>query len=80
MQGSPGAAVSEFEKILQHRGRVANGILGALAYLQLGRAYELSRDIPKARNAYQSFLAYWKDADSDLRLLQQAKAEYSALN
>jgi serine/threonine protein kinase/predicted Zn-dependent protease len=80
MQRNSPAAVSEFEKILEHRGRVVNGILGALAYLQLGRAYRLSRDTPRARNAYESFLAYWKDADSDAFLLQQANREYSALN
>ena len=80
MERNAHAAISEFEKILEHRGRVANGVIGALAYLQLGRAYALSSDAPKARNAYQEFLALWKDADSDALLLQQAKAEYSPLN
>jgi serine/threonine protein kinase/predicted Zn-dependent protease len=80
MQRNSRAAVSEFEKILEHRGRVANGILGALAYLQLGRAYGLSRDTLKARNAYESFLAYWRDADFDAFLLRQANREYAALN
>jgi len=80
MERNAHAAISEFEEILEHRGRVANGVIGALAYLQLGRAYALSSDAPKARNAYQEFLALWKDADSDALLLQQAKAEYSPLN
>ena len=79
MERNSGAAVSEFQKILEHRGRVANGILGVLAYLQLGRAYELSADASNAGAAYQNFLAFWKDADQDALLLRQAKAEYSTL-
>jgi tetratricopeptide (TPR) repeat protein len=80
MQRNSRSAIAEFEKILQHRGRVANGIFGALAYLQLGRAYEASSDVPKARNAYQQFLLLWKEADPDDLLLQQARSEYSMLN
>jgi serine/threonine protein kinase/Flp pilus assembly protein TadD len=79
MQRNSSAAISEFEKIQQHRGRVANGMLGALAYLQLGRAYRSASNTSNARDAYQQFLALWKNADSDALLLQQAKAEYSAL-
>jgi tetratricopeptide (TPR) repeat protein len=80
MQRNAGAAVSEFQKILDHRGRVTNGVVGALAYLQLGRAYALSSDRENARGAYREFLALWKDADPDARLLRQATAEYSALH
>ena len=80
MQRNSRAAISEFQEILQHRGRVANGILGALGYVQLGRAYRLSADAPNARDAYQHFLALWKNADPDAFVLQQAKAEYSSLN
>src|SRR5215469_1856609 len=80
MQRNWRAAVSEFEKILEHRGRVANGVFGSLAYLQLGRAYMSSSNTPKARSAYQQFLALWKDADSDALLLRQAKTEYSTLH
>jgi len=80
MQRNSRAAVSEFEKILEHRGRVANGVFGSLAYLQLGRAYMSSSNTPKARSAYQQFLALWKDADSDALLLRQAKTEYSTLH
>jgi tetratricopeptide (TPR) repeat protein len=79
MQRNGGAAVSEFQKILDHRGRVANGALGALAHLQLGRAYALSSDTAKARTAYQDFQALWKDADSDNLLSREAAAEYSRL-
>jgi len=80
MQRNSRAAVSEFEKILEYRGRVANGVFGSLAYLQLGRAYMSSSNTPKARSAYQQFLALWKDADSDALLLRQAKTEYSTLH
>lgn len=79
MQRKGSAAVTEFQKILDHRGRVTNGILGALAHLQLARAYALSSDTAKARIAYQDFLALWKDADPDASLLRQAVAEYSRL-
>jgi serine/threonine protein kinase/Tfp pilus assembly protein PilF len=80
MQRNAVAAIAEFQKILDHRGRVANGVIGALAYLQLGRAYAMSPDPQKARNAYQQFLALWKNADSDALPLRQAAAEYSALH
>ena len=80
MQRNPNAAISEFEQIVEHRGRVVNGVIGALVYLQLARAYALSQDVPKARRAYQKFLLLWKDADSDAPLLRQAKTEYSRLH
>ena len=53
--------------------------LGALAHLQLGRAYALSGDTTKAKAAYQDFLNQWKDADPDIAILKQAKAEYAKL-
>lgn len=58
---------------------VRNSPWGALARLGLARAYALQGDAVKARAAYQDFLAIWKDADSDIPLLQQAKAEYAKL-
>jgi DNA-binding winged helix-turn-helix (wHTH) protein len=76
-QGSKAAA--EFQKILDHRGLVLNQPIGALAHLGLGRAYVLQGDIPKAKAAYQNFLTLWKDADPDIPVLQQAKAEYAKL-
>jgi tetratricopeptide (TPR) repeat protein len=72
-------AAAEFQKILDHRGIVLNEPIGALAHLQLGRAYAMSGDITKARAAYQDFLALWKDADSDIPILIAAKAEYQKL-
>jgi eukaryotic-like serine/threonine-protein kinase len=76
-QGS--AAAVEFQKILDHPGVVANEIIGALAHLQLGRAWALSGDTSMARNAYQNFFTLWKDADPDIPILQQAKTEYARL-
>jgi len=72
-------AAAEFQKILDHRGLVLNEPIGVLAHLQLGRAYVLQGDTPKARAAYQDFLALWRDADPDIPILQQAKAEYAKL-
>jgi eukaryotic-like serine/threonine-protein kinase len=73
------AAAGEFQKILDHRGIVLNLPLGALAHLQLGRAYALSGDTAKARSAYQDFFNAWKDADPDIPILKEAKAEYAKL-
>jgi hypothetical protein len=72
-------AAAEFQKVLDHRGVVVADPIGALAHLQLGRAYVLSGDVTKARSAYQDFLTLWKDADADLPVLKQATAEYSKL-
>lgn len=72
-------AAVEFQKILDHRGIVLNEPIGALAHLQLGRAYALQHDSTKARAAYQGFLTLWKDADPDIPILRQAKAEYKKL-
>jgi eukaryotic-like serine/threonine-protein kinase len=73
------AAAAEFQKFLGHRGIVLNFPLGALAHLGLARAYALSGDTAKARTAYQDFLALWKDADPDIPILKEAKAEYAKL-
>ena len=74
-----GEAATEFQKILDHRGIVLNEPIGALAHLQLGRAYAMQGDTAKARAAYQDFLTLWKDADPDIPILKQAKAEYAKL-
>jgi len=68
-------AAAEFQKILDHRGIVWNSPIGALAHLQLGRAYAMQGDITKARAACNDFLTLWKDADPDIPILKQAKAE-----
>jgi DNA-binding winged helix-turn-helix (wHTH) protein/Flp pilus assembly protein TadD len=72
-------AAAEFQKILDHRGIVVNDSIGALAHLQLGRAYVLQGDRAKARAAYQDFLTLWKNADPDIPILIGAKAEYAKL-
>lgn len=72
-------AVAEFQKILSHRGIVLNQPAGALAHLQIARAYALAGDKDKARIAYQDFLALWKDADAGISMLAQARAEYAKL-
>jgi len=73
-------AAVEFQKILDHRGVVVNELIGALGRLGLARAYALQGDAAKARAAYQDFIALWKDADPDIPILKQAKAEYAKLN
>ncbi len=73
------AAAAEFQKFLLHRGKVGNCSLGALARLGLARSYALSGDTAKSRTAYQDFLTLWKDADADIPILKQAKAEYAKL-
>jgi ATP/maltotriose-dependent transcriptional regulator MalT len=72
-------AAAESQKILDHRGIVVSDPVGALAHLQLGRAYALSGDVAKARSAYQDFLTLWKDADPNIPVLVQAQAEYANL-
>jgi hypothetical protein len=72
-------AAAEFQKILDHRGIVVSDPIGALAHLQLGRALDLSGDKARAKAAYQDFLTLWKDADPDIPILKQAKAEYASL-
>jgi predicted Zn-dependent protease len=72
-------AATEFKKILDQRGAVFNELIGALAHLGLGRAYEIDGDIAKSRAAYQDFFALWKDADPGIPRLVEAKAEYSKL-
>ena len=72
-------AAAEFQKILDHRGIVGADPIGALAHLQLGRAFVLSGDKIKAKAAYQEFLTLWKDADPDIPILRQANAEYARL-
>jgi hypothetical protein len=73
-------AAVEFQKILEHRGTVISDPVGALAHMQLGRAYGLVGDKDKARTAYKDFLTLWKDADAGIPVLNQAKAEYANLN
>jgi tetratricopeptide (TPR) repeat protein len=74
-QGSEAAA--EFQKIIDHPGVVVNDPIGALAHLQIGRAYAMQGDAAKAKAAYQDFLTLWKDADPDIPIFIAAEAEYA---
>jgi serine/threonine protein kinase len=73
------AAAAEFQKLLDHRGIVGNFVTGPLAHLEIGRAYAMAGDSAKAKAAYQEFFAIWKDADPDIPILKDAKAEYAKL-
>jgi tetratricopeptide (TPR) repeat protein len=72
-------AAVEFQKILDHRGLEPASEFIPLSRLNIGRAYALQGDVGKARTAYQDFLALWKDADPDVPILKEAKAEYARL-
>ncbi len=73
------SAAAEFQKFLDHSGVVQNFLLGSLAHLQLGRAYAISGETAKAKAAYKDFLSLWKDADPDIPIFKEAKAEYAKL-
>ena len=72
-------AATEFQKFLDHPSIVLNFPFGALARLGLARAYAMQGDAARARTAYRDFLMLWKDADPDIPILKQAKAEYARL-
>jgi ATP/maltotriose-dependent transcriptional regulator MalT len=78
-QQSGADAAVEFQKILDHRGWQPTSPLYPLAQLGVARATALSGDAAKARKAYQDFFALWKDADSDITILQEARREYEKL-
>jgi tetratricopeptide (TPR) repeat protein len=72
-------AAAEFRKVLDHPGVVANSINAPLARVQLARAQEMMGDKEAARKSYQDFLTLWKDADPDIPIYKEAKAEYAKL-
>jgi serine/threonine protein kinase/predicted Zn-dependent protease len=72
-------AAGEFQKILDHRTMTGNGMTSALAHLGLARARVLEGNNSAGRSAYQDFFALWKDADPDIPILKEAKAEYEKL-
>jgi serine/threonine protein kinase/Flp pilus assembly protein TadD len=73
------AAATQFQKFLDHRGEALNDPTAALAHVGLARAYAMQGDTAKAKTAYNDFFSLWKDADSNIPILQQAKAEYAKL-
>jgi eukaryotic-like serine/threonine-protein kinase len=72
-------AAAEFQRIVDHRGIDPPIVEHSLAKLGLGRAYALTGETAKAKNAYQDFFALWKDADPEVPILKEAKAEYAKL-
>jgi hypothetical protein len=76
-QGAEAAA--EFQKIRDHRTVVVSDPIGALARLQLGRAFAMAGQIDRAKAAYEDFFALWKDADAGIPVADRARAEYAAL-
>ena len=66
-------------KFLDHRGIIQSDPVGARARLELGRAFAMAGDKQKAKAAYQDFLTLWKDADPDVPIFKQAKAEFAKL-
>jgi DNA-binding winged helix-turn-helix (wHTH) protein/Flp pilus assembly protein TadD len=77
--GDGAAAAAEFKKLMDHPGIVQNDILGALSRLQLARAKAMMGDLGGTRNQYKDFFLLWKDADRDIPILQEARAEYAKL-
>ncbi|NDQ56017.1 MAG: protein kinase [Acidipila sp.] len=77
--GQGSEAAQEFQKILSIHNYAATDLLLSMAHLGLARSYALQGDIAKSRTAYQDFFALWKDADPDIPILLQAKAEYAKL-
>jgi hypothetical protein len=73
-------AAAEFQKIIEHIGVVSNDpTIVIAAHLQLARAWALSGDRAKAKSAYEDLLKLWNDADADIPILKQAKAEHERL-
>jgi tetratricopeptide (TPR) repeat protein len=72
-------AATEFRKIIERPGIVVADPVGVLARLQLARALAIAGDTKRARGAYRDFFSIWKDADPDIPILQQARAEYADL-
>ena len=75
--GLPAEAAAEFQKSLEHPGVVLEDPMGALARLQLARAWTIAGDVGRAKSAYEELLRLWKDADAKIRLVKEARAEYA---
>ena len=78
--GDSAAAATAFQRMLDHRGFAVTSPIYPLAYVGLARARALAGDKATARKAYEQFFSIWKDADPDIPILRQAKAEYAKLN
>jgi eukaryotic-like serine/threonine-protein kinase len=72
-------AIKEFQAVTEHQGLGATASERVLAYRQLGRSYAAVHETARSKAAYSHFLTLWKDADPDIPILKQAKAEYTKL-
>jgi len=77
--GEHAKAAADFEKLINHRGWPEWELFAPLAQLGLARAYAMQGDREDSRKAYDAFFTTWKDADPDIPILRQAKAEYRKL-
>ncbi len=72
-------AAAEFQRILDHRGVAPLSVLYPMSYVQHARASMLAHDVASARHDYETFFELWKNADADVPILKQARAEYAKL-
>jgi eukaryotic-like serine/threonine-protein kinase len=79
LMGQHREAAKEFERILQHPGITLNDPVGPLARLQLARALSASGDCARSRTVYRDLLAIWQNADSDITLIRDARAEFAQI-
>jgi eukaryotic-like serine/threonine-protein kinase len=77
--GDGKSAAAQFQKLIDNPGFSVRHVTGALAWLQLGRAQKMMGDGAAARKSYETFLDLWNNADPDVPIYQQAKAEYARL-
>jgi eukaryotic-like serine/threonine-protein kinase len=75
----PQQAIKEFQAVISHQGLGAVAPERVIAHLQLGRSYAAMRDTEKSKAEYAQFFTLWKDADPDIPILREAKAEYAKL-
>src|SRR5271169_5695782 len=77
--GDGRSAAAQFQKMIDNPGFSVRHVTGPLAWLQLARAQKMMGDEAAARKSYETFLDLWKNADADIPIYQQAKAEYAKL-
>jgi hypothetical protein len=77
--GDGQSAAAQFQKLIDNPGFSVRHVTGPLAWLQLGRAQKMMGDEAATRKSYKTFLDLWKNADPDIPIYQQAKAEYAKL-
>jgi DNA-binding winged helix-turn-helix (wHTH) protein len=77
--GDGRSAAAQFQKLIDNPGFSVRHVTGPLAWLQLGRAQQMMDDDAAARKSYETFLDLWQNADPDIPIYQQAKAEYAKL-